>query len=131
MLNNYFTYKELTKTSVKEVDNTPNYQAKRNLVLLRQNILNPLRIAARMPIYVNSGYRSKYVNWAVGGVDNSQHCEGKAADIRCHDYNSTHRLQSILYNMMFDQVIIYDTFIHVSFNRGYNRRQWIDKRKGR
>jgi len=43
--------------------------------------LQELRVRAREPIRILSGYRCKYHNAEVGGSINSQHLVGKAADI--------------------------------------------------
>lgn len=48
-------------------------------------ILQPLRDALGCPIIINSGYRCPQVNKLVGGVANSQHMSGCAADIRPAD----------------------------------------------
>lgn len=80
----YFTIKELCasrKAKENNIYNEPTAAVADNLVLLVENVLDPLRQAYGKPITVNSGYRSKALNRLVGGVTNSQHLEGKAADI--------------------------------------------------
>lgn len=79
-----FTYDELIASSTAKrlgLDNTPNEQEKERLRQLAEEILQPIRDAWRSPIIVNSGFRSEEVNKAVGGVKNSQHRLGEAADI--------------------------------------------------
>lgn len=81
----YFTFNELTKSATAsrlKIDNTPTEQIKKNLVELVDNVLDPLRTAWKQPIIVTSGYRCPKLNKAVGGVPNSQHQLGQAADIR-------------------------------------------------
>ena len=97
-----------------------------NLMALVENVLEPAREKLGLPIIVNSGYRCERHNKAVGGVANSQHLRGEAADIRCADNK---RLAKIIVEAgRFDQLIIYPTFIHVSFKRlGSNRRQILKK----
>ena len=97
-----------------------------NLMALVENVLEPAREKLGGPIIVNSGYRCERHNKAVGGVANSQHLRGEAADIRCADNN---RLAKIIEeNGRFDQLIIYPTFIHVSYKRlGSNRGQILKK----
>ena len=63
------------------IDNTPDAAAVDALRRLAENVLDPLREALGMPIYVNSGYRSPRLNAMVGGVKTSQHLKGEAADI--------------------------------------------------
>lgn len=79
-----FSYDELIASTVAKrlgLDNTPNEQEKERLRQLAEDILQPIRDAWRSPIIVNSAYRSEEVNKAVGGVKNSQHRLGEAADI--------------------------------------------------
>ena len=54
-----------------------------NLQHLCIHVLQPLRDTVGAPVYINSGYRSKRLNARVGGVPNSYHLLGKAADIHC------------------------------------------------
>lgn len=76
----YFTFEELSKTST-GLPNIPTEEHKRNLRLLVEKVLDPLRIVYGKPIYVTSGYRSKEVNKKVGGVTTSLHLKGCAVDI--------------------------------------------------
>lgn len=68
-----------TEKAVKEVRN--------NISMLVNMVLDPLRELIGHPIYVSSGYRCKELNKAVGGVKNSQHLTGEAADITTNDYD--------------------------------------------
>lgn len=63
-------------------DNTPNADALANLKRLAVEVLQPIRDAWGKPIRVTSGYRSPRLNAAKGGVKNSQHLIGQAADIQ-------------------------------------------------
>lgn len=81
----YFTLEELVKSPTakrKGIDNTPNAEVRKNLTLLVDNILDPLREAWGAPIIVTSGYRCGKLNRAIGGAKASQHMKGQAADIR-------------------------------------------------
>lgn len=80
----YFTINELCKSSVatnKGIDNTPTQEIINNLNELIDNVLDPLREWYGMPIHIESGYRCPELNKAVGGVANSFHTMGCAADI--------------------------------------------------
>lgn len=80
----YFTINELCKSDTANklgIDNTPNEEVKANLIALIENVLDPLREWYGKPIYINSGFRCRELNKAVGGVDNSFHLTGCAADI--------------------------------------------------
>ena len=100
--------------------------ARENVKALVSEVLDPVREKLGMPIVVNSGYRCEKHNKAVGGVRNSQHLRGEAADIHCADNERLKQL--IIENGKFDQLITYPTFLHVSYKRtGGNRHQRLKK----
>lgn len=106
--------------------------ARANIVALVEQVLDPARERYGKPVCVNSGYRCASHNAAVGGVANSQHTRGEAADICCSD---NERLAKIIEeNGRFDQLIRYMgpggkiRFIHVSWkSNGQNRKQVLRK----
>lgn len=106
--------------------------AKENIEALVENVLGPARQRYGRPVSVNSGYRCQKHNAEVGGVVNSQHMRGEAADICCGD---NERLAKIIEeNGRYDQLIRYMgpgekiRFIHVSWKRnGVNRKMKFDK----
>ena len=101
----HFTFKELVKTDT-GLDNMPNdMNVVKNLARLAQ-FLQSIRNELHLPIVVTSGYRSKEVNEAVGGVLSSYHVKGLAADIKCADMD---KLLTILHShlMDIDQLGIY------------------------
>lgn len=82
---------------------------------------------------ITSAKRSVSENKAAGGVFNSQHLVGEAIDIKSYGSTTYDRLLEHIYSYsdnvhVFDQLILYPTFIHISFS-SRNRRQVIDKRK--
>lgn len=80
----YFTISELTRSATAQsrgIDNTPTPAVRAKLQDLITNCLNPIRRLYGRPIIVSSGYRSPQLNAAVGGVANSQHTTGEAADL--------------------------------------------------
>ena len=98
----------------------------RNLQALVGEVLEPVRERLGRPIIVNSGYRCPIHNAAVGGVANSQHLRGEAADLHCYDDRRLARI--IVEHGKFDQVILYPTFVHISFKKaGGNRKQILRK----
>ena len=103
--------------------------ARENIEALVRNVLDPVREKLGKPIQVNSGYRCKSHNEAVGGVKGSQHLVGEAADIRHTDGTDiTDIVEAIKENGKFDQMIIYPGFVHVSYKRnGQNRKQVLRK----
>lgn len=93
-----------------------------NIDALVEQVLDPAREQFGGPVLVNSGYRCQKHNAEVGGVTNSQHMRGEAADICCADNEQLAKI--IIANGKFDQLIYYPTFLHVSWKRnGGNRRQ--------
>ena len=126
----HFTIEELCRSETarsRGIDNTPTEEVKRNLEALVGNVLDPLREWYGKPIYVNSGYRCPALNKAVGGVANSQHLTGQAADIDVNDRAENRKLMKhIEDNLDFDQLIWENggAWVHVSYRAGgKNRRQ--------
>ena len=80
----YFNLSELSASATAErltIDNTPPRAAQRMLTILVEQLLDPIRRRYGAPIIVTSGYRCPALNTAVGGVANSHHIVGCAADI--------------------------------------------------
>ena len=109
-------------------------EAQQNIEALVANVLDPVREAYGKPIYVNSGYRCPKHNAAVGGVPRSQHLVGQAADISVKSEklkvkSELDELARIIVQQgRFDQLIIYPTFLHVSYKRsGVNRHKVLRK----
>ncbi|MBR5698430.1 MAG: peptidase M15 [Prevotella sp.] len=82
-LSRNFTLAEMVATSHRKLQDTPTLDVIQNLQKLCVLVLQPLRDKVGAPVYINSGYRSKRLNAKVGGVPNSRHLLGKAADIHC------------------------------------------------
>ena len=124
-LGKYFSLSELTRTN-KNLPNVPNSEQIAALTELVKNVLDPLRALYGKPIKVNSGYRSKLVNAAVGGAKNSDHLFGLAADITAGNKTENCILfQLIRDNFEYKQLINeYDfSWIHVSFDKKNNKKQ--------
>lgn len=77
-----FTLEELTVTDHREFKNEPNPVETANLVRVANLLEQVKSVLGGVPIMVNSAFRSKEVNDAVGSKDTSQHRVGCAADIR-------------------------------------------------
>ena len=136
----HFTIEEMYASQMAKrlgIDNKPNVQHMINLVYLCAYVLEPLRLAMNEPIKIGSGYRCRKLNKAVGGVDNSQHTKGQAADL-CIDGDIKKGRKWFEYirdHLPFDQLIWEKNpktgsyWVHVSFiypDFGKNRRQVID-----
>lgn len=84
ILSEFFTLNELTKSSTASryhIDNTPSAEIIQNLQYGVEMVLDPLRRLYGKPIIITSGYRCTELNKKVGGVANSWHTQGNAADI--------------------------------------------------
>lgn len=94
-----------------------------NIIALVREVLQPLRDAWGKPLVINSGYRCPKLNKAVGGVAESQHVKGEAADVACDNPQELARAVVRL-GLDFDQMIVYPTFVHLSHTEErVNRRQ--------
>lgn len=90
---------------------------------LVDNVLQPLRDIAGVPLQINSGYRCEELNAAIGGVPTSQHVKGEAADVAFPQPIELARMAAANH-LPFDQMIIYPTFVHFSHKlKGEQRGQ--------
>jgi uncharacterized protein YcbK (DUF882 family) len=111
-----FTLEELTTTDHRQFDNTPNETERANLVRLA-GLLESVKVAiGGKPIMVNSAFRSKQVNDAVGSKDTSQHRVGCAADIRVPGMAPDAVVKVVIAaKLPFDQLIReFDRWTHIS-----------------
>lgn len=115
-LTEHFTVDELTHTDHRELDNTPNEAEMANLRRLAQFLEQVKEVLGGKPIMVNSAFRSKAVNDAVGSKDTSQHRIGCAADIRVPGMTPDEVVRAIIASGIgYDQVIReFDRWTHVS-----------------
>ena len=84
------------------INNTPNAEAKACLKRLAVEVLQPIRDAWGQPIVISSGYRCAKLNAAVGGVKNSQHLLGQAADIKANNPKDNGKLHALIKKMVKD-----------------------------
>ena len=89
------------------IDNAPTDEHERNMVLVAEEIFEPLRIYVGGPIKINSFYRSPELNRAIGGSSKSQHCKGQAIDIddTFGKMSNAEMYEFIKENLDFDQMI--------------------------
>ena len=112
----HFTLEDLTHTDHRELDNTPDLLERDNLLRLAE-LLEDVRTAiGDRPIMINSAFRSKAVNDAVGSKDTSQHRLGCAADMRVPGMTPDEVVRAILAaDLPFDQLIReFDRWTHIS-----------------
>jgi len=115
-LSEHFTLEELTHTDHREIENTPNSSEINNLKRLAE-FLEKVKVAVGgKPIMVNSAFRCKALNDAVGSKDTSQHRVGCAADIRVPGMTPDEVVKAIIAaNLDYDQVIReFDRWTHIS-----------------
>ena len=114
LLSPHFRLIEFIKAD-KYPDNKPTLQDVVNMAYGCQMLLEPARIAVG-PIIVNSGFRNSRVNRLVGGVRNSQHLLGQAADIRPKDPQQFQRLVNFLKaHQLTDQLLTGNGWLHISW----------------
>ena len=116
ILTKNFTLEELTHTDHREFSNEPNESERANLVRLAVFLEQVKELLGGKPIMVNSGFRSKQVNDAVGSSDRSQHRVGCACDFRVPNMTPNEVVQAIIASDLgFDQVIReFDRWTHIS-----------------
>ena len=127
-----FTLNEFTRSDKAielGIDNTkPPQLVIDNLKLLVSEILQPLRNHLKRAININSGYRCLELNKAVNGSATSQHVIGQASDIRVDGMKPYDVAKAIIeLNLEFDQLILYDTFCHVSYSDRKRRQLLYNK----
>ena len=112
----HFSLEELTHTDHRTLDNTPNDQEKANLQRLAEFLELVKVVLIGKPIIVNSAFRSKAVNDAVGSKDTSQHRIGCAADIRVPGMTPDAVVRAVIAAQIpFDQIIReFDAWTHIS-----------------
>ena len=137
-LTSNFTLEELCASQTakaKGIRNVPGTQEIVNLTALAVEVLQPLRTWWGREVKIGSGYRSAKLNNAVGGVRNSQHMSGQAADL-CIDGDINKGKAWFRYirdYLQFDQLIweknpkTGNYWVHVSYDAsGRNRHQVIE-----
>ena len=114
-LSSHFRLGEFLNLS-KYPDNKPTMQHVANMTYGCLMLLEPARQVVG-PIIINSGYRNPRVNALVGGVRNSQHLQGQAADIRPQDPSQfQHLVDFFKTHDLTDQLLTGSGWLHISWN---------------
>lgn len=118
-LSEHFTYEELTRSDAAArlgVENTPNESEIENLKRLAALLEEVKKAVGGKAVMINSGFRSKPVNDAVGSKDTSQHRLGCAADLRVPGMKPREVVEAcIAAQVPFDQIILeFDSWTHIS-----------------
>ena len=124
----HFSLAELTHTEHRKLDNTPNAQELANLQRLAEFLETVKTALGGKPVMINSAYRSKAVNDAVGSRDSSQHRQGLACDFRVPGMTPDAVVRALL-DLPYDQIIReYDSWTHISIaDKPRGQRLIIDK----
>jgi len=111
-----FTLDELTHTDHRQFENTPNASEMANLVRLALFLEEVKTVLDNKPVIVNSAFRCKEVNDAVGSKDTSQHRIGCAADIRVPSMTPDEVVKAVIASGIgYDQIIReFDRWTHIS-----------------
>lgn len=134
MLTKNFSLEEMYRSDTARrcgIDNKPQTEeVVENLRALCLEVLQPLRDHLGKPVVVSSGYRCKDLNRNVGGVENSQHLKGEAADIKVRDREELiDVMRYIMDETDFDQLIREKSgsteWVHVSHKRNGNNRRLV------
>jgi len=136
-ISEHITYAEACHSDTAKrlgIPNIPNEYEMWNMVILATEVFEPLRAWVGAPIKINSFYRSRELNRAIGGSQKSMHCEGRAIDI---DDVYGHKTNAEMFDYItmyldYDQLIwefgddSNPDWIHVSFvEHDSNRKQTL------
>lgn len=141
-LTEHFTLEEMTDSETAKLKNIPNEPDEKqieNLKMLCEKVLEPIRQEIKMPIQINSGFRSRKLNKAIGGVEKivdgkvviSQHCKGEAADTEAIGLTPARFYERIKHmvkskRIEVDQCILeMDSWVHLSYKKTKNRNQFL------
>ena len=115
-LSEHFSLEELTRTDHRTLDNSPDPAALANLQRLAEFLEQVRKVLGGRVVVINSAYRSKAVNDAVGSSDKSQHRLGCAADIRVPGMSPDAVVRAVMASgLAYDQLIKeFDSWTHIS-----------------
>ncbi len=131
----HFSLLELTRSQTatrRNINNKPDEKVIDSLTVLCNELLEKIRELAGKPITINSGYRSKELNSAIGGSKTSQHCKGEAVDIVCNSLGSSKKLFDLIVasDLDYDQIIEeFGSWVHISYKKEGNRKQKLVAKK--
>jgi len=125
-LSKNFTLKEFARSGTAQrmdINNTPSQEKIQNIKDLVGNLLQPLRDRINSTITINSGYRCRVLNQAVGGAFRSQHTQAQAADIDVTSITLKELFKIIYEEFEYDKLIYeYSEWIHISYDKTNNRK---------
>lgn len=121
-LSKHFTYREGTYSATardRKIDNNPDpvqLEAMKYTALKMEAVR---QLLDNRPLYITSWFRSKALNIAIRGAQNSQHSKGEAVDFYCPGFGSPRKIALELQKhkevIQYDQLILEPTWVHISF----------------
>jgi len=108
-ISDHFTLSELTKSSTAErlgIANEPGSVEVENLIMVCDQVLEPVRNHYGIPFAPNSGFRCLELNRAIGSSGNSQHVKGEAVDFEVPGISNKEVALWVMENCEFDQLIL-------------------------
>lgn len=134
-LTKHFTLKELTRSEAAKrigASNQPDGQQLGRLVETAERLEEVRKLLGDGPIIVTSGFRTQTVNRAIGGSNTSAHCQGYGVDFYRHGWavSDTYRFLLGCYRrgvLEFDQLIKYETHVHISFDPRLRGQAWAEE----
>lgn len=130
-ISTHITYEEATRTNT-GLKNIPNDIQLGKMKLIADKVFEPLRNHFNKPIGISSFFRSKEVNYKIGGVKTSQHLLGEAIDIiSINDLTNIEMGLWVFNNLKYDQLIFENIkdedcgWIHISYTSTGNRQQTL------
>jgi len=135
----YFWLSEFTANR-HGISNLPNDKELSNIKSLCLSLLDAIREGLGVAVNITSGFRCEALNRKVGGVQNSQHRKGMAADLKVKGLTQEVLFKNIVNviksaELQFDQLIWEkdSNCVHISYNKDSNRNEILlrDKRDGK
>lgn len=134
LLSPHFSLSEFTNSATADsyhIDNTPSNFVVKNLSVLCVSVLEPVRQIIHKPIVITSGYRSTALNKIVGGVENSYHLSGKAADIHVTSKQEGRTLALLFLDQKLTDLVILEInkqrlWLHVQWSKT-PRHKYLEK----
>tara|TARA_R110000868_G_scaffold158025_2_gene385706 strand:+ start:805 stop:1251 length:447 start_codon:yes stop_codon:yes gene_type:complete len=128
-----FTLEEMTRSMYairNDIDNTPSQEIVNNLTQTCK-LLETIRAYANRSVSVSSGYRCIALNKAIGGVSNSSHILGQAADISVKGFTTEQAYRMIKGMVLNDEIVVgqviqeFDNWVHISTPTADNKNEFL------
>ncbi|MCS7028117.1 MAG: D-Ala-D-Ala carboxypeptidase family metallohydrolase [Bacteroidia bacterium] len=88
-------------------------------------MLDKARALAGIPFVINSGFRTEAFNKVIGGVANSAHLRGYAADIRCYSWSNFEQIVMALILVGFRRIGTHHAYVHADNDPNLEPATWL------